>query len=86
MQFLRLIKEVHLKELKCLIAAAMITLHALDRSCCIVGLNDCVALLALDLKANFVSHVYCPIFPNGLRIHQRAGIAPDGSWTIDEPV
>ncbi len=65
MEFLRLIEEVHLEELKRLVAAEMIVLHALYRGRRIVGFYDCVALVALDLKANFVSHVSCPIFPNG---------------------
>ncbi len=86
MEFLRLIKEVHLEELKCLVAAEMIVLHALYRGCRIVGFYDRVALLALDLIANFVSHVSCPIFPNGPGVNQRVVIAHHGPRRVDEYV
>ncbi len=70
MEFLRFIEEVHLKELEYLIAAQMIILHMLYRRCRVVGFNDGLALLALNLIANFVSHMPCPVFPIGPSVHQ----------------
>lgn len=61
MELLRLIEELDLNELERLVRTQVIVLNAFDRRCGIVGLDDGVAVFALYLKPNFVTHVLCPI-------------------------